>query len=245
MALQFDMSKGNWQKDYLDQKQMQQYAENLGTALGLVIDKKIPQSLLAGALAKTGGIIGDGIEGGEKAAGKIKDIAGKVKPGLIGDKDTADYFEGPQDSWLMSKFKKSKNARNAFKDLFIGDKDMLDQFEGSQDSPLMGLIKSSLKRRKMNKTPYIDELLEYEPPVSMPVTPDNIIEDELQKNYGPLQGLVEQNQAKPLPVIQDEVQNEIDVPVNNAMLQMMLDRAINQRKVAPMTREQRIMEMYR
>jgi len=76
---------------------------------------------------------------------------------------------------------KIKSSAGKFKDRVKEDMST-EYFEGPQDSTLMKAIKSQLKRRKINKTPYVDELLEYEPPTFMPVTPDSVLENELQKN---------------------------------------------------------------
>ena len=314
MALQFDMSKGNWEKDYLDAKQIQEYAKNIGTGLGVAIDKKIPQSLLAGALAVPAGIIGGGvkagqgiIKGGKKATDKIKDIAGKVKLGLIGDKDTEDYFEGSQDSPLMG-FLKSKVQKQKTK--FQGKKrerllekaksgnyytpsleDESDFFDIGTDAANYGFDIPTAYQQELARQEEIDKTNKNWETLPRPVTPDYIIEDELREkekrdlnrrltspseigqrlyrkkgalddamlnqNYGPLQQIIEQNKIKnqmdnsniiPNNITPDMVKQapiEYYGPTNNAMMQMMIDRAINERKKAPMTREQRIMEMYR
>ena len=127
MAIQFDMSKNNWQKDYLAQERMAELGKNLGTGLGVFGEKVIPaagKTLLGAAIGGSKKLFP---EGGKKIGENSKNLLSKLFP------------QGG---------KKIKQGADTAVDLFIGDKDMLDQFEGSQDSPLMGFIKSKVQKQK-------------------------------------------------------------------------------------------------
>ena len=135
MALQFDMSKNNWQQDVMLQEQMRTLGENLGDAGAVVGQKLFPEggkNLLTkalnipGAIGATGLAIKKGTKGLQE---KIKDTRQNISTGI---KNTG---------------RKVKQAADTAVDLFIGDKDMLDQFEGSQDSPLV----KALKQRKLKR----------------------------------------------------------------------------------------------
>tara|TARA_R100000700_G_scaffold39321_1_gene51844 strand:- start:245 stop:1231 length:987 start_codon:yes stop_codon:yes gene_type:complete len=154
MALQFDMSKNNWQQDLMLQKQMSTLGENLGDAGAVVGQKLFPEggknvgkNLLAAALAVPGAIGATGLaikKGSKGLQQKIKGARQNISTGI---KNTG---------------RKVKQAADTAVDLFIGDKDMLDQFEGSQDSTLVKALKQrKLKRlqkqaRKKSLTPSIE-----------------------------------------------------------------------------------------
>tara|TARA_R100001079_G_scaffold82881_1_gene46135 strand:+ start:563 stop:1396 length:834 start_codon:yes stop_codon:yes gene_type:complete len=135
MALQFDMSKNNWQQDVILQEQMRTLGENLGDA-GAVVGKKLfpkgGKDLLTKALSIPGAVGATGLaikKGSKGLQEKIKEARQDISTGI---KNTG---------------RKVKQAADTAVDLFIGDKDMLDQFEGSQDSPLV----KALKQRKLKR----------------------------------------------------------------------------------------------
>ena len=135
MALQFDMSKNNWQQDIMLQEQMRTLGENLGDA-GAVVGKKLfpkgGKDLLTKALSIPGAVGATGLaikKGSKGLQEKIKEARQDISTGI---KNTG---------------RKVKQAADTAVDLFIGDKDMLDQFEGSQDSPLV----KALKQRKLKR----------------------------------------------------------------------------------------------
>ena len=135
MALQFDMSKNNWQQDVMLQEQMRTLGENLGDA-GAVVGKKLfpkgGKDLLTKALSIPGAVGATGLaikKGSKGLQEKIKEARQDISTGI---KNTG---------------RKVKQAADTAVDLFIGDKDMLDQFEGSQDSPLV----KALKQRKLKR----------------------------------------------------------------------------------------------
>jgi len=147
MALQFDMSKNNWQQDLMLQNEDNPYfalGENLGDAGAVVGQKLFPEggknvgkNLLAAALAVPGAVGATGLaikKGSKGLQQKIKkfktNIKGTGKNISTGIKNTG---------------RKVKQTADTAVDLFIGDKDMLDQFEGSQDSTLM----KAWKQRKL------------------------------------------------------------------------------------------------
>ena len=135
MALQFDMSKNNWQQDVMLQEQMRTLGENLGDAGAIVGQKLFPEggkNLLTKALAVPGAIEAAGLAVKKRSKALQQKIKGARQNISTGIKNTG---------------RKVKQAADTAVDLFIGDKDMLDQFEGSQDSPLV----KALKQRKLKR----------------------------------------------------------------------------------------------
>tara|TARA_R100000278_G_scaffold88003_1_gene67190 strand:+ start:3031 stop:3849 length:819 start_codon:yes stop_codon:yes gene_type:complete len=272
MAIQFDMSKNDWQRDYLAQERIAELGKNLGTGLGVVGEKVIPavgKTLLGAAIGGSKKLFPEGgkkiVESGKKFGENAKSLLSKLFP------------QGGE---------KIKQGANTAVDLFIGDKDMLDQFEGSQDSPLMKMFKQKkLNRlqeqaRKKSLTPsiemsdkYVDErpqdvefgevdfglpsemyrkttpmpglepLPEFEAPIPRPVTPDYIIEDELQEkekrdNYRRLTSPSEIGQRLygKKGALDDAMLNQNYGPLQQMMLLQ---------QIRPSTTEQQIMEMYK
>jgi len=138
MALQFDMSKNNWQQDLMLQNEDNPYfalGEKLGDAGAVVGQKLFPEggkNLLTKALGIPGAIGAAGLAMKKGSKGLQQKIKGARQNISTRIKNTG---------------RKVKQAADTAVDLFIGDKDMLDQFEGSQDSTLI----KALKRGKLNK----------------------------------------------------------------------------------------------
>ena len=223
MALQFDMSKNNWQQDVMLQEQMRTLGENLGDAGAVVGEKLFPKGgkdLLTKALSIPGavGATGLAIKKGSKGLQK------KIK-------------EARQDisTRIKNTGRKVKQTADTAVDLFIGDKDMLDQFEGSQDSPLI----KALKQRKLNKANRLAEEKRKAERDAVSFTPSPEMSDKyvgefpIEKEFGevgnPQYSQLPENQLQDLgnfeaPIARGPIQEEIDRKAGRDRFKQMIQK---------------------
>jgi len=223
MALQFDMSKNNWQQDVMLQEQMRTLGENLGDAGAIVGQKLFPEggkNLLTKALAVPGAIEAAGLAAKKRSKALQQKIKGARQNIFTGIKNTG---------------RKVKQAADTAVDLFIGDKDMLDQFEGSQDSPLM----KALKQRKLNKANKLAEKERKAERDAVSFTPSPEMSDKyvgdfpIEKEFGevgnPIYEELPENQLQDLgnfeaPIARGPIQEEIDRKAGRDRFKQMIQK---------------------
>lgn len=230
MALQFDMSKNNWQQDVMLQEQMRTLGENLGDA-GAVVGKKlfpeggknVGKNLLAAALSPIGAIGATGLAMKKGSKGLQQKIKGARQNISTGIKNTS---------------RKVKQAADTAVDLFIGDKNMLDQFEGSQDSTLV----KALKQRKLNKANRLAEEKRKAERDAVSFTPSPEMSNlyvgdfPIEKEFGEV-GSPQYNQ---LPVSQLQDLGNFEAPIARGPIQEEIDKKAGRDRFKQMIQKPRL-----